>query len=201
MPTLRILALSASLLMNACAPQVTYWSEAQSPKQNKVEAVRLTYDMRLPSAGTLAPAEAAGLDAFLARHEIGFGDEVSLVAPAGRNLSPVSAHLRRQGIVAAVVTDAGALPSGAVRLQVERFVVVPPNCPDWRKSATEDYGNTSLATLGCANAANLGMMLANPRDLIQGRMAGDVDGTASASATQRYRSDKLKPLPKGSTTE
>jgi pilus assembly protein CpaD len=192
--------LFAALSLAACAPAASHWSDAQSPKQNKVEMVRLTHDLRLPASGVLSAAAAAGLDAFLARHEVGFGDAVTL-ASAGRDPAAVSAYLRRQGIVARAAAGAAEAPAGAVRVQVERFVVVPPHCPDWRKPGTADYGNTPMSNLGCATAANLGMMLADPRDLIQGRMPGDADGTASAAATQRYRAGKVTPLPKGSTTE
>ncbi len=194
-------ALLALLTLAACTPTASYWSEAQSPKQNKVEMVRLNHDLRLPASGALSPAETAALDDFLARHDIGFGDRVTLAA-AGRSPAAVSSHLRKQGIVATAATaNAADLPAGAVRVEVERFVVVPPNCPDWRKPGTADYGNTPMSNLGCATAANLGMMLADPRDLIQGRLPGDADGTVAAAAMQRYRTDKVKALPKGSTTE
>jgi len=200
MRPIRCAALLLAAALAACAPAASYWSEAQSPKHNTVEMVRLIHDLRLPASGALSPAETAALDAFLARHEIGFGDSVTLAA-AGRNPAAVSAYLRKQGILAQAAASAAAVPAGAVRLQVERFVVVPPNCPDWRKPGTADYGNAPMSNLGCATTANLGMMLADPRDLIQGRMPGDADGAASAAATQRYRADKVKALPKGSTTE
>ncbi|MFN4284000.1 MAG: CpaD family pilus assembly lipoprotein [Alphaproteobacteria bacterium] len=193
------LSLLAVLTLAACAPAGSYWSEAQSPKRNQVEMVRLNHDVALPASGALAPAQAAALDAFLARHDIGFGDQVT-VAAANSNPAAVSAYLRKQGIVADA-GDANGIPAGAARVQVERHVIVPPNCPDWRKPGTADYGNAPMGNLGCATAVNFGLMLADPRDLIQGRAPGDADGTAAAAAMQRYRADKVKALPKGSTTE
>lgn len=197
------ISLLAALAFAACAPAGGYWSEAQSPKQIRVELARLSHDVALPPSGALAAAETAALDAFLARHDVGFGDRVT-VAAANRNPAAVTAYLRKQGIVAdageAMDIPAGA-PSGTVRVQVERHIVVPPNCPDWRKPGTADYGNAPMGNLGCATAVNFGVMLADPRDLIQGRAPGDADGTASAAAVQRYRADKVKALPKGSTTE
>lgn len=192
----------ASAWLGACAPTASHWSDAQSSKQNQVESLRLTHDLRVPASGSLSAAEAGELDDFLARHEIGYGDDVVLLASAGRSAAPAADYLRKQGIAAGQArAGAGEAPAGAVRVIVQRYVVVPPNCPDWSKPATTDYGNVTMSGLGCANTANLGMMLANPRDLIQGRPSGNADGTAAAAAVQRYRAGKVTPLPKGSTTE
>ncbi|HEY4135592.1 MAG TPA: CpaD family pilus assembly lipoprotein [Alphaproteobacteria bacterium] len=205
MTSLRVVAIVlCALSAAACTPTEAYWSEAQSPKQNQVEAVRLTHDMRPPVSGKLGGAELASLDDFLTRHDVGYGDAVTVLAGSERAGKPLSDYLRRQGIQTSLaIPAAGAadLPAGGVRLLVERYVVVPPNCPDWSKPSVTDYGNTPMSNLGCANAANLGMMLANPRDLIQGQRPGDADGTVAAASVQRYRADKVKSLDKGATTE
>ena len=208
-PSGGIAVLGISLLLGACTPTASYWSEAQSPKHNQVETVRLVHDLPLATpTAPLASADYARLDAFLARHNIGHGDRIAIVTAgtgptAQRNLSMVQRHLAVQGIdTDTVMTGPGSdAPASGFRLVAEKFVVVPPNCPDWRKPGTSDYGNTPMSNLGCANAVNLGLMLANPRDLIQGREMGDADGTASALAIQRYRADKIKPLDRSGTTE
>jgi len=200
--TRSLLALLTAAALAACAPTASYWTEAQSPKHNQIEVVRLMHELRAPDSGSLSAAEIAGLNGFLARHHVSYGDDVTVIAAANRNGAPLADYLRKQGIVAQQLSVSGRdAPAGGLRLLVERYVVVPPNCPDWRKPATTDYGNATMSNLGCATTANLGMMLANPRDLIQGREAGDADGTASAAAVQRYRAGKVTPLEKGSTTQ
>jgi pilus assembly protein CpaD len=81
-----------------------------------------------------------------------------------------------------------------VRVVVNRHVVVPPNCPDWSKPATADYGNTPMSNLGCSTTANLGAMVADPGELVQGRQPGAADAEGSTGAIRRYRTDKIKPL-------
>jgi pilus assembly protein CpaD len=197
-----LLALFASACLAACSPTASYWSDIQSSKQNQVESVRLTHDLRVPASGNLSSTETRELDDFLARHEVNFGDSVILLASAGRSAAPAADYLRKQGIAAGQASAGAAeAPAGAVRVVVQRYVVVPPNCPDWSKPATNDYTNVTMSNFGCANTSNLGQMLANPHDLIQGRASGSADGTVSAAATQRYRAGKVMPLPKESTTE
>lgn len=46
--------------------------------------------------------------------------------------------------------------------------VIPPDCPDWRKSPVHNYSNARHANFGCATEVNLGLMVADPRDLERG---------------------------------
>jgi pilus assembly protein CpaD len=197
-----LLAPLTAAWLAACAPTASYWTPAQSSKQNQVEAVRLMHDLQVPASGSLSAAEIAGLDGFLARHQVGYGDDVTVIAAANRNHAPLTEYLHKQGIDAHPIAANGIdVPTGGLRLLVERYVVIPPNCPDWSKPSRTDYGNTPMSNMGCANATNLGLMLADPRDLLQGRQPGAADGTASAAAVQRYRTDKVKSLDKGVTTQ
>jgi pilus biogenesis lipoprotein CpaD len=84
-----------------------------------------------------------------------------------------------------------------VSVLVERYVVTPPNCPDWSKPVGQDSENTPLANFGCANTANLGMMVVNPRELIRGSTPGPADGEAVSAAIKRYRQGKTKELLEG----
>ncbi len=81
-----------------------------------------------------------------------------------------------------------------VRVTVERYIVTPPACPDWSKPVGEDSQNTPPPNFGCANTANLGMMVANPRDLVHGRSPGTSDGAAVSAAIKRYRDGKIREL-------
>lgn len=197
----------ALLAASACAPTQSYWSEAQATKENKVEPVRLLHDVRFSSGAQLSPTEMAQLDGFLARHDIGYGDRVYVLTDAksandagSQRAATVQKYMAAHGIKAAGLPSPEAQP-GLVRIVVNRYVVVPPNCPDWSKPATADYGNTPMSNLGCSTTANLGLMVADPGELIQGRAAGPADATGSVLAIQRYRAGKITPLDKSSTSD
>jgi pilus assembly protein CpaD len=51
-----------------------------------------------------------------------------------------------------------------------------------------------MSNLGCANATNLYLMVADPRDLVSGRMLGPADGEEAVRAVDNYRSGKLDSL-------
>lgn len=66
--------------------------------------------------------------------------------------------------------------------------VVPPNCPDWRLSPSNNFSNSSAANMGCATEVNLGQMVADPRDLQRG--TGELPPTLSERgdvAMKQYR--------------
>jgi pilus biogenesis lipoprotein CpaD len=55
-----------------------------------------------------------------------------------------------------------------VRIDVTYALVIAPNCPDWRMSSVTTYSNSWQANYGCASITNLGMMVADPHDLVKG---------------------------------
>jgi pilus assembly protein CpaD len=197
---------AAWLAVSACTPTESYWSEAQAPKVNKVEPVRLLHDVRFPSGTQLSSPEMAELGGFLARHDIGYGDRVYVLTETKANsvatqrTSAVVNYMAAHGIKAVDLPSPEAQP-GVVRIVVNRYVVIPPNCPDWSKPGTADYSNTPMSNLGCSNIQNLGLMVADPSELIQGRAAGPADAAGSVLAIQRYRAGKITPLDKSATSE
>ena len=155
----------------------------------------------------LTPAEAASLRRFAASLPEGRGLAATLTAPAGtaghpldprlaqRRVAAVAGLLRQSGIAAtaAIAADRTAA-GGGVEVTVRTEEVVLPGCPDWSRSAGYDPGNLPLSNLGCANALNLGLMVADPADLAGRRPLGPADGTHAAEAVVRYRTDKVTPL-------
>lgn len=194
-----------TLALAGCTPPESYWSEAQAPKENKVEPVRLLHDVRFASGNRITPAETAQLDSFLSRHDIGYGDRVYVLTdssgkgPSAQRSKAVLEYMASQGVWGVSLPSPEAQP-GSVRIVVNRYVVVPPQCPDWSKPGTADYGNTSMSNLGCANTSNLGLMVADPSELVRGRTPGPADATSSSLAVQRYRTDKIKPLESTTTS-
>ena len=188
----------AALAAPACTPTESYWSEAQAvSRQSRVEPVRLLHDVRFAAGAQLSPTEGARLEDFLDRHDVGYGDRVYVLTEtrggSEQRTSNVVNYMAAQGIKAVPLASPEAEP-GLVRVVVNRYVVVPPNCPDWSKPATSDYGNTPMSNLGCATTANLGAMIADPGELIRGRTPGPADAEGSSGSIQRYRAGKIKPL-------
>jgi pilus biogenesis lipoprotein CpaD len=81
-----------------------------------------------------------------------------------------------------------------VEVVLERYIVTPPACPDWSRRSGVDYANQPHTNFGCANETNLGLMIANPRDLVNGRKAGPADGIQQAEGIVRYRQGQLTEL-------
>jgi pilus assembly protein CpaD len=199
---LGFLVLLASL--SACAPYTQEWSPAQSPKRNVVNWVEVRHPVAFAGgAAELAPADRAALERFVGRQARGESVRITVAAAdpgsplAVRRETAVAAHLRSLGLDATlgpVAADA-ANPS-AVVVSVGRFVVTPPSCPDWSKSAGGDPANTTGSNFGCASAVNLGLMVADPGHLVRGAAMGPGDGDALAKGIRDYRGGKSeKPAP------
>lgn len=74
-----------------------------------------------------------------------------------------------------------------VDIVLERYLVTPPACPDWSRQSGVDYANKPHTNFGCATETNLGLMIADPRDLVKGRKLGPADGVHQAEGIIRYR--------------
>ena len=126
----------------------------------------------------------------------GYGDEFAIDAGSeatdGDRRQAIIAYLRSRGLSVSTqpAVYGGALAPNTVRLILNRYVVTPPPCPDWRKPAGEDYNNQAGSNFGCATETNLGLMVANPKDLVDGRTIGPADGEQAAKAIETYRAGK-----------
>jgi len=193
-------------LLSACMPQQAQWRGTATMKRNTVEFIRLTHDVTFKDgAAALGDDQAKSVDAFFARIDARYGDEISVDAGDGPE-----AAARRAAIIARA-TALGlkvtretpvygpALSTDGARIIVGRYVVTPPACPDWRKPAGADWENTPSSNFGCASQTNLGLMVAQPRDLLYGRDYGGPDTEMMAKAVKDYRDGKAKKLKKEKT--
>lgn len=78
-----------------------------------------------------------------------------------------------------------------VEIVLERHLVVLPPCPDWSRESGLDYANLPHSNLGCATETNLGLMIANPRDLVHGRKLAPASGIHAAESIVRYRTGEV----------
>lgn len=166
---------------------------SQFIKKNKVDLVMFDHEVAFRN-GDRDPsvAEQNKLNGFLRHIQVGPGDTVILDGGLSEQRYALGARLAYQHLNVQQTGEDG--PPGAVTVHIERYVVTPPNCPDWSKPVGEDSENTPLAGLGCSNTANLGMMVVNPRDLLRGTEPGPSDGEAVSAAIQRYRAGQTTPL-------
>lgn len=78
-----------------------------------------------------------------------------------------------------------------VEIVLERHLVQLPPCPDWSRESGLDYSNLPGSNFGCATQTNLGLMIANPSDLVRGRKLAPASGIHAAESIVRYRSGEV----------
>lgn len=87
-----------------------------------------------------------------------------------------------------------------VVIVVERFVVITPSCSNFSEQIGDANQAYNSSNFGCSTEANLGMMIADPRDLLRGRDRDPYDGKVLAAGVNRYENDKIKPIAQITTT-
>jgi pilus assembly protein CpaD len=191
-----ILSATVALTLAACQGGPEYWTGAEAQHGNTVEKVMIDHDVRFAAgSSTLGAGERDRLVAFLHRHDVDYNDDLYVAASGLGNdrvgrarRTAIERVLRHEHLKLSDTPAPGlAAPSGGVTLTVGRYVVVPPNCPDWSKPSNFDPNNTVSSNYGCATETNLGLMIADPRDLVVGRSLGPAEGAGSARSVARYR--------------
>jgi pilus assembly protein CpaD len=165
----------------------------ENPNPVQVSKVTVTHTVHFaPGAGAPDPRELAAVDDFLVQSDAAAANAALLVTagPGGGGIAQGLADaLARRGLKPQVMWAADA-PAGTVRLVVERYEASVPNCPNWSKPPGNDVANTLHSDFGCATAANLAAMVADPRDLALGRSLGAAQGDPAVAAVERYRAGK-----------
>lgn len=209
----RALAAVVLIWVGGCAATTEdeTWSGYAEPPRPRAELATLRHVVAFAAGSArLTPPQRQQLEAFLASSEPETAEAVTVsVGEAGAGpgalrapdaldalrLQEVAAVLRQRSPRAHVIQTAGVdLPPDAVALGVRRYVVALPPCPDWTGNPTRNYSNRTSSNWGCATAVNLGIMIANPRDLIRGEGPGPADGERLARSIERYRNDRTRPL-------
>jgi type IV pilus biogenesis protein CpaD/CtpE len=112
----------------------------------------------------------------------------------GGNTEASATALGERSPIVPTDMEPGLSRNRSVEVIATVYEVQLPACPDWSRNLGFDPLNLPLSNLGCANAANLGLMIADPKDLVRGRSIGEADGAREAEAIVRYRADKVKAL-------
>ena len=112
----------------------------------------------------------------------GGANEVSAMYAVGE----IRAMLTDQGFGEASISVEAYSAEGAtdppIRVSYMRYVAEPPQCGDWSTNLAYDPTNLPYPNLGCAQQRNLGVMIANPADLL---------GPRSETARSSERRDQV----------
>jgi pilus assembly protein CpaD len=197
---LAFLSLCLGLALAGCTPPASEWTPAEAPKDIHVDYVRLQHVASFaPNSSKLSTDEAGKLSYFLDTAEVTPQDHVYFEPSASDRLATARiaqlAHsLSRRGLGATTLPAAAVTSPNHMNIYVERYVVTPPDCPNWTKPATGDHSNTTSSNFGCADATNLGLMVADPRDLVVGRHLDPASGDAALAGVARYRTGNVQSL-------
>jgi pilus assembly protein CpaD len=194
---LYLLAIPVMLALAACRPEAAEYTEAEAPKLLRVDSAASQLSLAFAAGSDhLAAGESARLQQLALSGRIGPGDRVT-IAPSGgpllqeQRVAAISSELLRYGIVATASPLAGVARDHAI-VVIGRYMVTLPRCPNWSQYPASDFTNLKTSNFGCATASNLGLMVANPADLVGGRELANADGTPAVSAMTRYLTDKVK---------
>jgi pilus assembly protein CpaD len=190
-------ALALLLGLTSCAAEYT---KSEAPTQLRVDGAESRVELAFAGGSArLAPGEAGRLDRLVLAGNIRPADRV-LIAVSGppslaeRRAAAISGELLRYGIVAQTLA-LDTVPANRAIVSVGRYAVTLPTCPNWSESLQWEFTNAYTSNYGCANATNLGLMVASPADLVSGRPFTGIDGMPAVSAVERYMTDKITPPP------
>ena len=148
------------------------------------------FDAAAPD-GSLAPYEAARLNAWFAGMDLGYGDTIYVDGPYAESArNDVALIAGNYGLMVAngAPVSAGVVGAGTVRVVVSRTRASVPNCPNWSVPSQPNSQNRTMSNFGCSVNSNLAAMVADPQDLLHGREGTGVgDAVTSAKAVGAYR--------------
>jgi pilus biogenesis lipoprotein CpaD len=197
------LCLALALALAGCAtppPRAAREDGTSTAKTLRVDHVRMQHAVQFaPGSPDPAPGELERLTLFLGQAELRSGDHLYLEPASGDRLAAprigrLVKALDRRGIGARALPAAVELEPNRMRVVIDHYVAVLPDCPDWTASPDVEHDNLPASNFGCANVTNFGLMLADPHDLLVGRQPGPADADPALLAIARYRAGHPKSL-------
>jgi pilus assembly protein CpaD len=184
---LTLIAVGASL--SACGTSNRGMESVHQPVVARADYI---YDLPAPTSDSLSENDASRLAGWFDSVRLRYGDRVSVDAPGdyGSARNAVGAIVARYGLLVdtqAPVTQ-GDIAAGSMRVIISRMTASVPNCPDWSRPASPEFGGSTISNYGCAINSNLAAMVADPQDLIHGREGpATADATTAGKAIRTYR--------------
>ena len=179
------------------APRAAY-----EDKQISVSATRSTHAISYLEGKThVSEGEAAYLNDFLSRTVHG-GEKTVMVEQPGRRadrltrqrVAVLTQSLRKAGYHVHPYPGAETVP-GQVQIAVDHLIAqAPARCPDWDIHRNFAFGAEPIPNHGCADRMNLAAMVANPQDLVVGRVPSAPMGHGALRGEVNYRAGTLPEL-------
>ncbi len=191
------IVLPLTLGLAAC---VTEYTKSEAPDQLRVDGAESRRELIFATGSAyLTPGERRKLDGWVLSGSIRPADRVAIAAAgpprlAEQRTAAISRELLGYGIVTQRLA-LDAVPANQAIVSVGRYAVTLPTCPNWSQSLSYDFGNALSSNYGCANATNLGLMVASPADLVSGRTLAPADAQPAVAAVERYMNDRVKQPP------
>lgn len=172
------------------------WRQLPKRAEIRVELVRLQHTTAFSTQAVLLDeAERGRLFGFVSQGSLGQSDQIVLRVPveASGVRDPVTAarvdYLQNEFAVMGLPLQTSDVPLGLgqasdqLTVFVERAMAIPPDC-----STDEPWvAHRPEVPVGCAFKSAIGMMAADPRDLVKGRTIGPADADSAARAVYGYR--------------
>lgn len=197
-----LLVLLAAASLAACAQDPVAQQATVDTRYDPVRADSMVAVNFAPSSVGPDAAQLGGLRTMVARGRRAQRDEFVVVADG----SGGAMQRQRAQRVSQVLSDAGARwvstsVEPAMSMGPDTVVVVRSeyllgfnNCPNYSPATIANPNEAAMPGFGCADAYNMGQMLARPRDAAVGRPPGPADGTVTAAAIARYREGRIPSL-------
>lgn len=196
-----MLLLAGVLVLGGCmAPDPVAQQANIDARYDPVRADSMLAVNFAPGVNRLDPGQANELKAMVAVGRRAQRDEFVVVTDgSGGPLQNLRAQQVRASLANAGASWVGTSVEPAMAMGPDRVVVVRSeyrlgerNCPNYNPTGISNTNEGLQTGFGCADAYNMGQMLARPRDAAIGRDAGPADGQVAAEAIQRYREGKVR---------
>lgn len=180
------------------------WQQVPATPENHAEVI--VFEQRVAFAGESAlldPEASRAIDRLLAEAKPAPGSLIRLSVAGSENgtanydritlqrLESVRMALSNRGYESTLADSesarVAALEAGEVGLTVTRYMAVLPECD--QPQPLEPNPPRHELGFGCANAYNLGAMVADPADFARGRTLDPADAERASLTVQRYRVD------------
>jgi type IV pilus biogenesis protein CpaD/CtpE len=199
-----LLVLLGSAFLGACTDPVIDQAriDARYMPEKADSMLAVTF---APGIGALDGGQANELRTMVTAGKHAQRDEFVVVTDgSGAGLQQARAEQVRKSLVAAgarwvdaAVEPAMAMGPDTVVVVRSEYRIAARNCPDRQTGAMWNPNESLDRNTGCADAYNMGQMLARPRDAAIGRAPGPADAQVNAAAIDRYREGKVKSASSG----
>jgi len=194
-----LLILLGSAFLAACTDPVVDQARIDA-RYDAVKADSMLAVSFAPGVGQLDGGQANELRALVMAGKRAQRDEFVVVRDgSGGGLQQARAEQVKRSLAAAgarwvdsTLEPAMAMGPDTVVVVRSEYRIAMRNCPDRVTGAMWNPNESLDRNTGCADAYNMGQMLARPRDAAIGRSPGPADAVVNAAAIERYRDGKVR---------